>query len=90
MRQFFVVFPTALVQARLGPSGIPQTVSAELSAAFSPTPATPFNPAHLARAFPLPWSHYVLLINRSRSAEALAFYHTESLRGGWSALSFLI
>ena len=38
----------------------------------------------LARAFPLPWSHYVLLISRARSPEAFAFYHTEALRGGWS------
>jgi predicted nuclease of restriction endonuclease-like (RecB) superfamily len=38
----------------------------------------------LARAFPLPWSHYVLLIGRARSPEAFAFYHTEALRGGWS------
>ncbi len=37
----------------------------------------------LARAFPLPWSHYVLLI-RLRSEEAISFYHTEALRGGWS------
>jgi predicted nuclease of restriction endonuclease-like (RecB) superfamily len=32
----------------------------------------------------LPWSHYVLLIARTRSREALAFYHAEALRGGWS------
>ena len=32
----------------------------------------------------MPWSHYVLLIRRSRSPEAFAFYHTEALRGGWS------
>jgi predicted nuclease of restriction endonuclease-like (RecB) superfamily len=38
----------------------------------------------LARAFPLPWSDYVLLVRRSRSPEALMFYHTEALRGGWS------
>jgi predicted nuclease of restriction endonuclease-like (RecB) superfamily len=38
----------------------------------------------LARAFPLPWSHYVLLSSRSRSPEAFAFYHAEALRGGWS------
>lgn len=43
-----------------------------------------FNLADLAHAFPLPWSHYVLLISRSRSPEAFAFYHTEALRGGWS------
>lgn len=40
--------------------------------------------ADLARAFPLPWSHYVLLVSRSRSPAAFAFYHTEALRGGWS------
>ena len=38
----------------------------------------------LAEAFPLPWSHYVLLIGRARSPEALAFYHAEALGGGWS------
>jgi predicted nuclease of restriction endonuclease-like (RecB) superfamily len=38
----------------------------------------------LAPAFPLPWSHYVLLLRGSRSTEAFAFYHTEALRGGWS------
>jgi predicted nuclease of restriction endonuclease-like (RecB) superfamily len=38
----------------------------------------------LATRFPLPWSHYVLLVSRSRSREAMAFYHTEALRGGWS------
>jgi len=34
------------------------------------------------RAFPLPWSHYVLLVSRTRSSEALDFYHAEALRGG--------
>lgn len=43
-----------------------------------------FNLADLARAFPLPWSHYVLLISRRRSPKAFAFYHAEALRGGWS------
>lgn len=38
----------------------------------------------LAKAFPLPWSSYVELINRSRSPEALEFYHTEAFRGGWT------
>ena len=38
----------------------------------------------LTRVFPLPWSHYVILITRSRSREAFAFYHAEALRGGWS------
>jgi predicted nuclease of restriction endonuclease-like (RecB) superfamily len=74
---------------------IVQTVSAQsvlpavrLTVANIPaTPSRKFTLADLrdlAHAFPLPWSHYVLLISRSRSPEAFAFYQTESLRGGWS------
>jgi predicted nuclease of restriction endonuclease-like (RecB) superfamily len=48
------------------------------------TASAPFDLGDLARAFPLPWSHYVVLIRRSRSAEAVDFYHTEALRGGWT------
>jgi predicted nuclease of restriction endonuclease-like (RecB) superfamily len=67
---------------RSAPSNIFQT-----SSGIFQTPAeksAPFDLADLARAFPLPWSHYVLLTRRSRSPEAFAFYHTEALRGGWS------
>jgi predicted nuclease of restriction endonuclease-like (RecB) superfamily len=38
----------------------------------------------LAGRFPLPWSHYVLLVRRSRSPAARTFYETEALRGGWT------
>jgi len=38
----------------------------------------------LAERFPLPWSHYVMLVRRSRSPEARAFYETEALRCGWT------
>ena len=58
------------------PPSICPTVSGKLRA---PSLALP----DLARAFPLPWSHYVLLLT-ARSAEARTFYHTEALRGGWS------
>ena len=37
-----------------------------------------------SQVFPLPWTHYVHLLRRSRSAEARIFYETEALRGGWS------
>jgi hypothetical protein len=43
-----------------------------------------FSLADLLRAFPLSWSAYVLLVRRSRSPEAFAFYHAEALRGGWA------
>jgi hypothetical protein len=38
----------------------------------------------LAGRFPLPWSHYVLPVRRSRSQQARAFYETEAHRGGWT------
>lgn len=38
----------------------------------------------LAKAFPLSWSHYVILIRRTRSKESHDFYEAEALRGGWS------
>jgi predicted nuclease of restriction endonuclease-like (RecB) superfamily len=37
-----------------------------------------------ANRFPLSWSHYVMLVRRTRSPEARSFYETEALRGGWS------
>ena len=41
-----------------------------------------FTLSDLAAAFPLSWSHYVLLL-KARSPEARAFYEEEALRGGW-------
>ncbi len=37
----------------------------------------------IAKRFPLPWSHYVLLLS-CRDEDEREFYETESLRGGWS------
>lgn len=38
----------------------------------------------MSRVFPLWWSYYVLLISGVRSQDAIDFYHTEALHGGWS------
>ncbi|MSQ47618.1 MAG: DUF1016 domain-containing protein [Deltaproteobacteria bacterium] len=65
-------------------STISQTPAVIFQMPSEKSPALPFNLSDLAHAFPLPWSHYVLLISRARSPEAFAFYHTEALRGGWS------
>ena len=80
MRKFYLSYPT-IPQApseelRGGARSLQkfQTLSGK-SSTVSPTLAA------IARAFPLPWSHYVLLIGRSRSPEALQFYHAEALRG---------
>ncbi len=69
------VAPTLPAKSDIGEMG--QTPSGK----FAPSPLFL---SELARAFPLPWSHYVLLLSRARSPEAFAFYHTEALRGGWS------
>jgi predicted nuclease of restriction endonuclease-like (RecB) superfamily len=89
--------PDRICQTLSGKSAEPgnrQTMSGKSSPASSPrgamvqaqsAPSSLSLPlSDLARAFPLPWSHYVLLIGRSRSPEAFAFYQTEALRGGWS------
>lgn len=52
--------------------------------AISETPSRKSEQGQLAARFPLPWSHYVTLMRRTRSAEARAFYEAEALRGGWS------
>lgn len=82
----------------LGFSEIVQTASAQLGAREMPEVPGIISPqaldqvsttshkttlAALAYAFPLPWSHYVLLL-KVHSLEARDFYHTEALRGGWS------
>lgn len=40
--------------------------------------------SRLTAKFTLSWSHYVMLVRRTRSPEARAFYEAEALRGGWS------
>ncbi len=81
MRKFYVA-SAHIFQTLSGISGSNQiraTVSHELSGESPPLAL-----ADLARAFPLPWSHYVQLIGHSRSPEAFVFYQTEAIRGGWS------
>lgn len=63
---------------------IPETPSPVFRRPRGGLSAAPFNLADVARALPLPWSHYALLVRRSQSPEAFAFYQTEALRGGWS------
>jgi hypothetical protein len=65
---------------------IPSVADAEKSATvlrISSNRGETIDVARMVEAFPLPWSHYVLLI-RLRSEEAIRFYHAEALRGGWA------
>ncbi len=79
MRLFYLAWPIPqTVSAESGLAGgrprKPQTMSAELAVPASGGPSP---------AFLLPWSHYVRLLSVA-DPDARAFYHAESLRGGWS------
>lgn len=95
MRQFYSVCSPVWIRQKLSgnsssaicqtPSGISELnirATASLESARPRDAAFPL--AEIARAFPLPWSHYVSLIGRARSPEAFDFYHTQALRGGWT------
>jgi len=68
MRLFYQTYPDVWEQAAIPKSETASRISTNLS----------------ADKFPLPWSHYVMLVKRSKSPEARAFYEAEALRGGWS------
>jgi len=68
MRLFYQTYPDVWEQAAIPKSETASRISTNLS----------------ADQFPLPWSHYVMLVKRSKSPEARAFYEAEALRGGWS------
>jgi predicted nuclease of restriction endonuclease-like (RecB) superfamily len=74
MRRFYVAYA----------SEISETPSRKSITAKSETLSRESVLHGLAGRFPLPWSHYVLLVRRSRSPAARAFYETEALRGGWT------
>ncbi len=50
----------------------------------SETVSRKFTAVDFTGRFPLPWSHYVLLVRRTKTPEGRAFYEAEALRGGWS------
>ena len=66
------------------PRKILQTLSAESKQAKIEQPGSgKVDLSQIAARFPLPWSHYVLLL-KVDNADARQFYETEALRGGWS------
>jgi len=82
MRQLYRAFPAETIRQTL--SGESRPAIRQTASGKSVARVAALDAGALARAFPLPWSHYVLLLRRARSPEALAFYHAEALRGGWS------
>jgi predicted nuclease of restriction endonuclease-like (RecB) superfamily len=78
MRQFHLTFPLPhIFQSLIGKSAIVQSSIGEFPARAIER-LTP-----VARALPLPWTHYVRLL-RVRNSLAREFYAREALAGGWS------
>ena len=88
-RQFYLAYSDRSIlstSSRESPAAILSTLSIESSRAESSRGqlgGTSVQSQQLARAFPLPWSHYVRLLSVKNDA-ARRFYETEALRGGWS------
>ncbi len=80
-RDIFQTMSGKLAASEQGPIG--QTASGQSSAAKSATSSRKFSLHELAPAFPLPWSHYVLLL-KVEKPEAREFYEAEALRNGWT------
>jgi predicted nuclease of restriction endonuclease-like (RecB) superfamily len=83
MRLFYLCWPiTQTLSAQLGKEFASdekiQTLSGKLQ-----TVSAQFTLKDIVQRFPLPWSHYVLLLS-VKNPEARAFYEAEALRGGWS------
>lgn len=64
--------------------GISETKSRKLIKEKSDTLSRISKLNYISSNFPLPWSHYVMLVRRIKNEEARKFYETEALRNGWS------
>ena len=85
MRRFYLALSPGWIAStlsrRLHQSSIADT-SSDSEISIASTLSRQLTLDQIASALPLPWSHYIMLIMRARSPEALEFYHAEALRGG--------
>jgi hypothetical protein len=89
MRQFYQTFPDAhaakalISQSTVETFGIGQSVIGQFNVRSSVKHLRDVERlGQIARAFPLPWTHYVRLL-RVRNPHAREFYAREALVGGW-------
>ena len=83
MRAFYLAYHK-IVQTLSGQSYSEKSETAsQKSNKVQTLSAQSFDLAEIAKNFPLPWSHYVLLL-ACKDENEREFYETESLRGGWS------
>ena len=63
---------------------ISETVSRKFDLEKSETSSRKLNDEFFSERFPLPWSHYVMLVRRIKEDDIRKFYESEALRSGWS------
>jgi hypothetical protein len=88
MRRFYGLWPLEQIRqtASIEFPGLPQGEkgqTASVDSAVLRTAASAYALEYLARRFPLPWSHYVLLL-KVKKPEAREFYEAEAHRNGWA------
>ncbi len=74
MRLFYLTYPT---------DENSETVSRKFDFEKSETSSRNLN-LTFNDTFPLPWSHYVILIRRVKNNDSQKFYEAEAIRNGWS------
>lgn len=96
-REFYFAFPLEIICSTASdklkeesstekcptPSGISSESTFQTLPEKSQTMSAQFTMKDITNRFPLPWSHYVLLLS-VKNKEARSFYEKEALRGGWS------
>jgi predicted nuclease of restriction endonuclease-like (RecB) superfamily len=88
IRAFYLAYadkvqtPSGLLEAGTSQAKV-QTVSGLSASPVVQTPSAEPGLRVVAARFPLPWSHYVLLLS-VKDPDARTFYQAEALRGGWS------
>ncbi len=84
MRSFYLAY-SEIVQTVSGQFNKPQTIqtASGQSGSIAQTSSAQLSIKDIVNRFPLPWSHYVLLLS-VKNPEGRSFYESEALRGGWS------
>lgn len=80
MRLFYLAYSASKISETLSR----KLVAPALKEKISETTSRILPLEDIAKAFPLSWSHYVILVRRTKSKESRDFYETEAVRGGWS------
>jgi len=75
MRLFYLTYSLAEIS---------ETLSRKFDLEKSETSSRKLNDEFIYKRFPLPWSHYVMLVRRIKEDDARKFYESEALHSGWS------